>query len=62
MSCNPLHSKINLHLPHATLFAFPMALTRKICLRVFFKLMIISFILMTLACDLGEILRGEIKY
>ena len=55
---NPLHLKIGIHILHTVLCIFIKVLTRRICLTInsFFSRVIISFILVTLMCDLVVIL------
>ena len=55
---DPLHPNIIMHILHTVLYTLPEVLTRRIRLLIksFFLLVIISFILMTLMCDLGMIL------
>ena len=63
LGVNPLHPNISKHILHTVLCTFPKLLTRRIWLTIkrFFKLMIISFILVTLMRDSGVILWGEIR-
>ena len=48
---NPLHSSISMHILPTGLYTFPWVLTRRICL---------SIKRMTLMCDAGVILLGEV--
>ena len=59
---NSLHSNIRMHILQTLLYIFPYVLARRICLTIrVLQLIIISFILMTLICDSGVILNGEIR-
>ena len=55
---NPLHPYISRHILHTVLYTFPELLTRRICLKIksFYKLLVISLILVTLMFDSGVIL------
>ena len=56
---NPLHPYINVQVLLAIPYTFPIVLTRRICLRIKFR--IIAFILTTVTFDSGVILFGEIR-
>ena len=58
VTVDPLHLNVIMHILHTVLYTLPEVLTRRIRLLIksFFLLVIISFILMTLMCDLGMIL------
>ena len=58
---NPLHSNISMHILLTVLSTFPKVLTGRICNnQELLYLLIISFIPMTLLCDSGMMLWGEI--
>ena len=59
---NSWHPSISIHILHTVLNTFSRVLTRRTCFtpRVFFQLVIISFILVTSMCDSG-IVNGEIR-
>ena len=58
VTVDPLHLNVIMHILHTVLYTLPEVLTRRIRLLIksFFLLVIISFILLTLMCDLGMIL------
>ena len=49
-----------MHVLHTALYTFPKTLTKRICNQKLLSFVIITFILMTLTCDSGVILWGEI--
>ena len=62
-SLNPLHPNISMHILHTALYTFPTVLTGRICLLIkrFLPRWTFPFLLMTLVCDSGVILLGEIR-
>ena len=52
-----------MYILHTVLYTFPDVLARRICFnnKEVIQLIIISFILMTLMCDSGVMLKGEIR-
>ena len=62
-SLNPLHPNISMHILHTALYTFPKVLTGRICLPIkrFLPKWTLPFFLMTLVCDSGVILLGEIR-
>ena len=57
INVNSLHPNIGTNIILKVLLTFPEVLTRTcLTIKIFFQLVIISFILMTCMCDLGVIL------
>ena len=62
--CYSVHPEINVHILHTVLCTFPKVETRRICLTIksfFNKLVIISFILMTLMCGSGWYFKEKLN-
>ena len=58
-----MHPNITMHILHTVLNTFPKVLTRRICLTIisFYHWWLFPFFLVTFMCDLGVILKGEIR-